>query len=244
MGDRRAEPAFDAVFLDAGGVLVSPLPHRVTAALATLGIDVDPAGLLHAHYRGMHAVDLARSDPEYFGDYYGGYLGHYGYDPTEHAELVVAATAALDAEWAAGGLWIDPIPGAAEGLALLAESGVPLVVVSNADGTVEQLLAASGLVQVGPGPGVEVVAIVDSGAVGVAKPDPRIFEIALELVGVSPDRVAHIGDAYSYDVGGARAAGIHPVLVDPLDLRPDLDCLRIDSLADVGRILYRDRTDG
>jgi len=229
--------AFDAVFLDAGGVLVSPLPHRVTAALASLGVDVDPEGLLHAHYRGMHAVDLARSDPEYFGDYYGGYLSHFGYDPVEHADLVVAATAALDAEWAAGELWVHPVPGAAEGLALLAETGVPLVVVSNADGTVERLLGASGLVQLGPGPGVELKAIIDSGAVGVAKPDPRIFEIALDVVQVPPDRVLHIGDAFSYDVGGARAAGIHPALVDPLDLRPDLDCHRIDSLAQVGSLL-------
>lgn len=234
-----AELGFDAVFLDAGGVLVSPLPHRVTAALAGLGIEVDPEGLLHAHYRGMHAVDLARSDPEYFGDYYGGYLSHFGYDPSDSAELIASATAALDAEWDAGGLWVHPVPGASEGLALLAESGLPLVVVSNADGTVDRLLATSGLVQVGEGPGVELVAIVDSGAVGVAKPDPRIFEMALDIVDVPPERVLHVGDAYSYDVGGARAAGIHPVLVDPLDLRPDLDCDRIDSLAHIGPILGR-----
>lgn len=229
--------AFDAVFLDAGGVLVSPLPHRVSTALAALGVDVDPEGLLHAHYRGMHATDLARSDPEYFGDYYGGYLSHFGYDPADNADLIASATAALDAEWAAGGLWVHPVPGAAEGLALLAETGLPLVVVSNADGTVDQLLATSGLVQVGAGPGVELAAIMDSGAVGVAKPDPRIFQMALEVVGVAPERVLHVGDAYSYDVGGARAAGIHPVLVDPLDLRPDLDCDRIDSLAHIGSLL-------
>jgi putative hydrolase of the HAD superfamily len=234
-----ADLAFDAVFLDAGGVLVSPLPQRVVAALSALGVEIDTDGLLEAHYRGMHAVDLARSDPEFFGDYYGGYLGHFGYDAVEHAELIVAATAALDAEWAAGNLWVHPVPGAAEGLALLAETGLPLVVVSNADGTVDRLLATSGLVQVGPGPGVELVGIIDSGAVGVAKPDPRIFEIALDLVGVAPERALHVGDAYSYDVGGARAAGIHPVLVDPLDLRPDLDCDRIDSLAQIGTILGR-----
>ncbi len=228
---------FDAVFLDAGGVLVSPLPHRVTAALAAVGIEVDAEGLLDAHYRGMHAVDLARSDPEHFGDYYGGYLAHFGYDPAEHAHLVDAAVEALDAEWEAGGLWVNPVPGAADGLSLLAESGVPLVIVSNADGTVDHLLATSGLVQVGPGPGVEVVGIVDSGAVGVAKPDPRIFEIALDMVAADPSRVVHVGDAYSYDVGGARAAGIRPVLVDPLDLRPDLDCDRIDSLAQIGSLL-------
>jgi putative hydrolase of the HAD superfamily len=228
---------FDAVFLDAGGVLVSPLPHRVVTALATVGVEAHPDDLLAAHYRGMHAVDRARSDPEHFGDYYQGYLGHLGLHPEADADRLRAASAVLDAEWAAGGLWVEPVPGAAEGLAVLAEAGVPIVIVSNADGTVRRLLEASGLVQVGPGPGVEVAAVIDSGAVGVAKPDPRIFELALEVVGLTPDRVVHIGDAYHYDVGGARAAGIEPVLIDPFDLRPALDCLRLASLAQVAGIL-------
>ena len=72
---------------------------------------------------------------------------------------------------------------------------------------------------------------------GVAKPDPRIFELALDVVGLTPERVVHIGDAYHYDVGGARAAGIEPVLIDPFDLRPALDCLRLASLAEVASIL-------
>jgi putative hydrolase of the HAD superfamily len=182
-------------------------------------------------------VDRARSDPEHFGDYYQGYLGHLGLHPEADADRLRAASEVLDAEWAAGGLWVEPVPGAAEGLAVLAEAGVPIVIVSNADGTVRRLLEASGLVQVGPGPGVEVVAVIDSGAVGVAKPDPRIFELALEVVGLTPDRVVHIGDAYHYDVGGARAAGIEPVLIDPFDLRPALDCLRLASLAEVAGIL-------
>lgn len=237
MGRTGADPRFDAVFLDAGGVLVSPLPARVVAALARVGITADADELLGAHYRGMHAVDLARSDPEHFGDYYEGYLGHLGLHAELDADLLAAAGEVLDAEWSAGGLWVEPVPGAAEGLALLAETGLPIVVVSNADGTVERLLEASGLVQVGPGPGVELLAVIDSGAVGVAKPDPAIFELALELVDVPPERVVHIGDAYHYDVGGARAAGIEPVLIDPFDLRPDLDCARLASLAEVARIL-------
>lgn len=232
-----SNPRFDAVFLDAGGVLVSPLPRRVVAALASVGIQADAADLLAAHYRGMHAVDRARSDPEHFGDYYQGYLGHLGLHPDDDADLVQAAGEVLDAEWTAGGLWVEPVPGAAEGLAVLADAGLPIVVVSNADGTVQRLLETSGLIQVGPGPAVEVLAVIDSGAVGVAKPDPRIFELALDVVGLTPDRVVHIGDAYHYDVGGARAAGIEPVLIDPFDLRPALDCLRLASLAEVASIL-------
>ena len=37
---------------------------------------------------------------------------------------------------------------------------------------------------------------------------------------------------YQYDVVGARAAGVHPVLMDPFDLRPEADCDRIKSLGE------------
>lgn len=232
-----AHPHFDAIFLDAGGVLVAPLPHRVLAALGSIGVHVEADRLLEAHYSGMHAVDRARSDPEHFGDYYTGYLDHLGVDVVHDPDVVAAASAALDAAWREGMLWCHPVPGAAEGLAAIAASGLPIVVVSNADGTVQAMLEASGLLQVGPGTGAVVEAVVDSGLVGVTKPDPAIFELALDLVGASPDRVLHVGDAYTYDVVGARSAGLQAALVDPLDLRPDLDCHRLDTLHQVARLL-------
>jgi putative hydrolase of the HAD superfamily len=49
--------------------------------------------------------------------------------------------------------------------------------------------------------------------VGVAKPDRRLFEAALELAGVSAAEALHVGDSYEEDVVGARAAGIEPVLL-------------------------------
>ena len=45
-----------------------------------------------------------------------------------------------------------------------------------------------------------------------------------------PERAVHVGDAYRFDVLGARAANVHPVLMDPLDIRRDVDCTRIGSL--------------
>jgi len=85
--------------------------------------------------------------------------------------------------------------------------------------------------QVGPGPGVPVDAILDSTHVGVAKPDPAIFRMALDILGVPPERAVHIGDTPAADIAGARAAGVRPVLVDPYDLHPEADCLRVASLA-------------
>lgn len=55
-------------------------------------------------------------------------------------------------------------------------------------------------------------AIIVSAEAGAKKPDPRIFEIALERTGLSPDEVVHVGDA-DEDIQGARAAGIRPILI-------------------------------
>jgi putative hydrolase of the HAD superfamily len=57
-------------------------------------------------------------------------------------------------------------------------------------------------------------ALIISARVGYQKPDPAIFEHAMELMRVTPDRAIHVGDSFSADVQGARAVGITPVLID------------------------------
>ena len=49
--------------------------------------------------------------------------------------------------------------------------------------------------------------IVVSGEIGVMKPDPEIFEAALERIDVDRDRVWHVGAWVSSDVAAAREAG-------------------------------------
>jgi putative hydrolase of the HAD superfamily len=61
-----------------------------------------------------------------------------------------------------------------------------------------------------------VACVVDSHVVGVAKPDPRIFEPALAALGLpASPRVAYVGDTVFYDVRAAAAAGLTPLLHDP-----------------------------
>ena len=220
----------DTLFLDAGGVLVQPRRRRVTAALADRGIVVDPDLLPEAHYRGMAAVDRARSEPEVFRDYHEAYVDHLGLEGVERDRAI----AVLRPLYAPGSLlWDEPLDGVVDALRLLDARGVTMVVVSTAAGSVAEVLASAGVLQVGTGPGVGIAAIVDSGVVGFTKPDPRIFQHALELVGADPLRTVHIGDAYEFDVRGARGAGIRPVLVDPFDLHPEADCPRVLGIADL-----------
>ena len=78
--------------------------------------------------------------------------------------------------------------------------------------------------------------IVDSHLVGVAKPDPRIFDFALEhFAGIARGDIAYVGDSVTMDVGGARAAGMFAILLDPHDDHPGADYARIASLAELVR---------
>ena len=57
-------------------------------------------------------------------------------------------------------------------------------------------------------------AIVTSDAVGLSKPDPRIFQRAAETIGARPEHCVHVGDDWKKDVEGALAAGFRPIWLE------------------------------
>lgn len=124
----------------------------------------------------------------------------------------------------------------------LQADGLALAIVSNSDGTLEGRLAAEGICQVGPGEGVPVSVVIDSGAVGVAKPNPAIFAIALEATGVPPGATIHVGDAVGADVAGALAAGVRPVHLDPHAFCGDDSHPHVRSLGELGPRLAGSRS--
>jgi len=69
-----------------------------------------------------------------------------------------------------------------------------------------------------------------AGEVDVWKPDPRIFDRALEITGSAPERVIYVGDNYFADILGAKNAGLQPVLFDPTGIFPEADCPVINSI--------------
>jgi putative hydrolase of the HAD superfamily len=229
----------DAVLLDLGGVFYLPDHERMSGALRTLGVIVDPDDLDRAHYAGIAAL----GDQPTIGHHGDGTSLWRAYNRAYASVCGVPddrldeGTATLLAEFGRGDVWIRQIPGAREALQVLADLGLGLAVVSNADGTVEAQLRNDGICQVGPGDGVEVELVLDSGVVGISKPDPAIFRLALDALGVAPDRAVHVGDTPAADVAGAVAAGIRPVLVDPYDLHLDATCTRVATLAEVAELL-------
>ena len=79
--------------------------------------------------------------------------------------------------------------------------------------------------------------VIDSQLVGVEKPDPRIFAIALERLGLPPAAALYVGDIYEVDVVGARRAGLDVILLDPLGLHAGRDVRTAPSVAAVADLL-------
>jgi FMN phosphatase YigB (HAD superfamily) len=75
--------------------------------------------------------------------------------------------------------------------------------------------------------------------VGVEKPDPRIFRIALERAQVEPDDAVYVGDLYSVDVIGARAVGMDAVLLDPGACWAPRDCPQVPGLLAACRLVIQ-----
>jgi putative hydrolase of the HAD superfamily len=105
-------------------------------------------------------------------------------------------------------LWSLVPEGLVASLERLRARGVRVAVVSNSEGQLAALLETVGVAWA-------IDAVFDSAIVGFEKPDPRIFQAALDRFGVAPERVLHLGDVYATDTVGARAAGLRTALVDP-----------------------------
>ncbi|MGD0012469.1 MAG: HAD family hydrolase, partial [Terriglobia bacterium] len=73
--------------------------------------------------------------------------------------------------------------------------------------------------------------------VGIQKPHPGIFKLALQRAGVEGSEAVLVGDTYATDVGGAQLAGLTGVLMDGVGAYPDAACPRISSLPELARIL-------
>jgi FMN phosphatase YigB (HAD superfamily) len=219
---------FDAVLFDAGGVLVLPDPDVIGPLLAPYGASTDVTVHRRAHYAGMKAKSDRAEPEDSWGAYDDAYVATVEVDPVDREEAAFVLGRTRTA-W----LWRWTIPETRAALDELAASKVPMGVVSNASGQIEAMLRRE-ICQVGPGAHVEMRCIVDSHVVGVAKPDPAIFDHALEhFPEFDRARIAYVGDSVTMDIGAATAAGLHPMLLDPHDDHPGADFERIRSLSDL-----------
>jgi HAD superfamily hydrolase (TIGR01549 family) len=114
-----------------------------------------------------------------------------------------------------------PVPGAPEAVRRWHRRARVAVVTNNTVEEQEEKLRFLGL-------GGAVDHLVASAGVGVAKPDPQIFRIALERFGREAEDAVMIGDSWSSDVVGARRSGIRPVWFNRFRIpRPEIG--RVDE---------------
>lgn len=202
---------------------------RVSEALAAEGVAVSAAALASAEPRAKRDIDQAlvigtTDDAKRGWLYFNQVLEHAGVGISEATD---AALARMRDYHRQSNLW-EHIPADVKpALRQLRALGLRLVVVSNANGRLRHLFDRVGLTEY-----VDVV--LDSHEWGVEKPDPRLFQLALEQSKADAATTAHIGDLFHIDVVGARAAGLQEgILLDSDDLYTDVDCRRVRALGEL-----------
>lgn len=224
---RAGRIACRAVFLDAGGVIVLPDRHRLAGALAQRGIEIDPAAVPGAHYRAVRALDRAGATATATRTGYpGALLSDLHIGPGQRPEAIAVWERLADRQQSTHVLWSEPTPRAHEAIAALRAAGITVVIVTNSNGQGEENLRASGF---------HDIPVIDSTVVGASKPDPRIFDIALERTNVAAAETVHVGDALINDIAGAHAAGITPIHFDPTRACRARDHRHLTSLPGIWR---------
>lgn len=238
----------EVVVFDIGGVFLIPHHEPIRQAIATAGLDVpvDEPAFHRAHHVGVRAIAEAvivgqvepdEGTADLWLTYDHAYFAEVGV-PTDQLDAASRARRKHRA-YPVNDVWIYPLIDNVTAFHRLASmrADLELAIVSNNDGTAVEQMRNHGVCQVGPGPLPSVRILVDSGVVGVSKPDPAIFAPVLDLLGGDPARMLYVGDTYQSDVIGARAAGLQVVQLDPYDLHADFDHPRVADVAELVEIL-------
>jgi putative hydrolase of the HAD superfamily len=226
-----------AVFFDAGETLVHPhpsFPDLFSQILRREGHEVDPTVVGASVYAisdrfRQAAVDneLWTTSPEksrrFWHEVYSIFLREVGLP----ANAGLADTLYREfTDLANYSLFDDVLPA----LKLLEDADLTLGVISNFEEWLERLLEQLGVRSFFA---VRVI----SGVEGLEKPDPRIFQLAMERAGVEPGRSVYVGDNPEFDVDPALAVGMFPVLIDRRDRFPEAPGVRIASLEELPDVL-------
>ena len=198
-GSTSPEPSTKAVFLDALGTLVDLEPpwNHLRSAVPD---EISDESLVNA----------VRAEMAYYKEH-----SHEGRDVASLADLRHRCAEVLSQQLGVEvtvdelveAVRMSPFPDAAPALERLRSRELTLVVVSNWDCSLGEVLARCGLDPLLDG-------AVSSAEAGARKPDPAIFGPALEIAGVEPAAALHVGDTFEEDVDAAHAAGIPVLFID------------------------------
>lgn len=216
----RTRPAVRAVIFDAGNTLLRMDYGIIAEHLRTRGRPASLEQVEEAEMRARVRLDphLAPGASTESVTIHGHYLRYL----LENLAITDEGEIQAIARWRRGynlpvGLWNRADPAARAALRRVREAGLVAGVISNSNGSVRSILEETGLA-------ADLHFIIDSAVVGVEKPDPRIFRLGLSEAGVTAAEAVYVGDLYSVDVLGARAAGLDGILLDPRGFWAPRDC--------------------
>jgi putative hydrolase of the HAD superfamily len=113
----------------------------------------------------------------------------------------------------------------------LRERGVPMGIISNYGTHLFDLLSKLSILDY-----FDFIFV--SAIVGVVKPHPKIFEMAIAEAGVPPDQILYVGDNVDDDIGGANNVGIEAVLINRPGREPSTAPMMIDSLLEIETLVF------
>lgn len=228
---KKNQAKVSALLFDFGGTLAFLDFDLLVAEFSRPGRQLDALKLEHAEYEGRAALDrylLSRATPDVNAAYelfFRSWMTAAGIPETE-MRGIADRFRELHAQAC---MWRVIRPGTFEALERLKSAGLKLGIVSNADGRVEADARRLGLAHY-------FDVIVDSHVVGVEKPNPKIFQIALDALGVAPEESMYAGDIYSIDMIGARAAKINGKLIDQHGLYHWVEHAKIRHVGELHRV--------
>jgi HAD superfamily hydrolase (TIGR01549 family) len=227
-----------AIFFDAGNSLVFPKIDRLVEVIRSLGYPAGTEDFYESERLAKRRLDKwlwpqircgeisAGVDSFYWIDFLTRLVERVKVPPEERIRVAQhLGEVYKDIE-----IWTRVFPGTEDCLARLRASGYYLAVISNSMGRMEELIRFVGLSQY-------FGFVFDSAIVGVEKPHPRIFQMALEKCGMQARESVFVGDVYSTDVGGAWSAGMEGILIDWVGAYPDAACPRITSLSELDSVV-------
>ena len=230
-----------AIFFDLDGTLRHSVPSGgevFTDYVITLGLPVDAEARLRAlrweHLYWANSVDLrddllahAGETENFWIEYSRRRLIALGASPQWAREFAAKASVHMGEFYRPESIVPEDVRRA---LPQLKQAGYILGVISNRDKPFLDVLQEHGIDEF-------FDFFLAAGEVNVFKPEPGVFEHALQRLNLSPREVIYVGDNYYADVVGARRAGLQPILYDPLGIFPDPDCATIKSFDELNSII-------
>jgi HAD superfamily hydrolase (TIGR01509 family) len=226
----------ETIFIDAGNTLISMNLSWFSDELEKFGItctenelqraEASARPLVSSEVLRLKSTETRDTSVFYIKSILNGLQAASSISASQKTEIVEYLLNTVSKTGQSQKLWNNILPGVPEALEILKNNNFQLAVVSNSNGSVEEILNSLGL-------GHYFDRIFDSHVVGIEKPDPGFFRHALDMLNAVPDTTLHIGDMYHVDVLGAWNAGIEAVLLDPFDDWGEYDCIRFPDLISV-----------